>query len=100
MNTYFESQKILNMSIGYFADGECSTEEVGLLLLEQWPSASSFEECRGEERQKLLEQLFQDEANVVTHPESELGFTIVNILANSGVGQLTLAINFILLLLF
>ena len=99
MNSYFESQKILNMTIGYFADGKCSTEKVGLLLLEQWPSASSFEDCLGDERQKLLDQLFQKETEVVTHPESELGFTIVNILSASGVGPLTLAINFLLFLL-
>ena len=110
MKSYFEAQKILNMTIGYFADGECGTEEVGLLLLEQWPSASSFEQSLGDERQKLLDQLFEGEKEVVTHPESKLGFTIVNILAGqrldsgdegngSGVGALTLAINFLLFLL-
>ena len=95
------------MTIGYFADGQCSTEEVGLLMLEQWPSANSFEESLGVERQNLLDQLFEEETQVVTHPESKLGFTIVNILTgqrldsgnDSGVGVLTFAINFLLVLL-
>ena len=85
MNDYFTDQLVLNVTLGHTADTVCSNEPSEIIWIEQWASKDDFnsqlDSCEQEcKREKLVNQLLSSQVSSVTHPSSQQGFTIVNIL--------------------
>ena len=85
MNDYFAGQLVLNVTLGHTADTVCSNEPNDIIWIEQWASKNDFnsqtDSCEQEcKRETLINQLLSSQVSSVTHPSSQQGFTIVNIL--------------------
>ena len=85
MTDYFAGQRVLNVTLGHTADTFCSTEPNEIVWIEQWASEDEFnsqtDSCEQNcKRETLINQLLSSQVSSVTHPSSQQGFTIVNIL--------------------